>query len=287
MKNISRTQNSIIFKKEYWEPETGNLVSPIETPNYVIVQVADSYYSSRFCVSDHKQLCDLEITYPLTNGLICSNNKEETKLNKHDIYISYKDDIHELKAIKNCRFQTLAINIKQGNCFEIFNTVKSIFSTRRSHSFQQLSPLMASIISEFSEADFPFKESYLDSIITSILVTIARADFIMPDADIMSVKELAATIMNHIDLNFLKIQSPEELSSDFGYTYSYLSKLFSGHYNTTPGNYLHTKKMDYAAMMLKKGEQIQKISEKLGYSNPYNFSRAFKKYHGVAPSKFA
>lgn len=286
MKNIYRIENSIIFKKEFWEIGTGNLISPVETPNYTIVQIADSYYGSRFCVPNHRQICDLEITYPLTNGLVCSNNGTETKLNKHDVYLSYKDDIHELKSTKSCRFKTLAINIKQGECFKILKEIKALFSHNRSHSLQQASTLISSVISEFSETDYPFKENYLDGLITSLLVTIVRADFKITASDILSVQELASTIMTHIDLNFLKIHSIEELCSDFGYTYSYLSKTFNKYYETTPSQYLLSKKMDYAVMLLKKDEPIKNISEKLGYSTPYNFSRAFKKYYGMAPSKF-
>ena len=134
--------------------------------------------------------------------------------------------------------------------------------------------------------DAPFSANYLDSIITSVFVKIARVGFNIPEVSVLPTEETLPAIINYIDAHFLDICSLEDIGEIFGYSYGHICKSFHKCYGVTPVNYLISKKMDYATICLKKGESVKNIAEKLGYSNPYNFSRAFKKIYGTAPSKF-
>ena len=49
---------------------------------------------------------------------------------------------------------------------------------------------------------------------------------------------------------------------------------------------LLAKKMEHGAKMLSAGKSVGQIAEVLGYSTPYNFSRAFKRQYGVAPREY-
>ena len=100
----------------------------------------------------------------------------------------------------------------------------------------------------------------------------------------MATKELFARLLNYFDENFLTIQSLDEVATRFGYSYNYLYKLFAKFNNSTPIAYLNAKKMDFAKEYLKT-HSVTKTAEKLGYTSPYNFSRAYKKYFGSSPSK--
>lgn len=45
--------------------------------------------------------------------------------------------------------------------------------------------------------------------------------------------------------------------------------------------------MQNAAQILQTSDfSINKVSEKLGYSSPFQFSRDFKKYYGVSPNSY-
>ena len=44
--------------------------------------------------------------------------------------------------------------------------------------------------------------------------------------------------------------------------------------------------MDHALKLLKDGKSVNYISDELGYSTPYNFSRAFKTHFGTSPAKY-
>jgi len=48
--------------------------------------------------------------------------------------------------------------------------------------------------------------------------------------------------------------------------------------------YIHDLKMERARELLRSGKKISEVAEILGYMNPKNFTRVFKKHYGIAPS---
>jgi len=285
MKKIVRNENSVIFTDDFVDFETGDLLSPIETQNYTIIQVADSYYGSHFCIDRHKQHCDLELTFSLGNGLLCAEGDNWQKLNKFDVYLSFKSDLHTLKSTAGCRFQTLAINVKKDSK-ELFDTITKEFDKKRVSNIQELSGLLTTIISEFVSDDLPFSLTFLDSLITSVLVQLVRGEKYSKKTDVLSTGETMPSILNYIDSHFLDIYSLEELSIQFGYNYGHICKTFKKNYGISPNEYLLSKKMDYAVNLLKGKKSVKFVSEELGYSTPYNFSRAFKTHFGISPAKY-
>lgn len=286
MKKIQRNENSIILTNELQDFKTGRLLSIAETQNFVIIQVADSFFGGGFVTPAHTQECDLEITYSLTNRLFCSTDGIKQKIEKNEAYLSYKGDIHELSGTKGCRFKTLAINIKEGQCTKLFNDIKTFFKKRRKCELKEISDIISQVVSEISFEGLPFSLELIDSLIVRMLVALARTDVFVPKIDALSLSDTLPSIMNYIDSNFLDIYSADELAAHFGYDYGHICKMFKKCYGISPGKYLSSKKLDYAAELLKKGESVKSVSEKLNYSTPYNFSRAFKSHFGKSPLKY-
>lgn len=76
--------------------------------------------------------------------------------------------------------------------------------------------------------------------------------------------------------------------------YDYIRKLFKKEVGVTPHEYLVRARMTLAKKLLQSGMEnqysdftISQISEMCGYSEPLYFSRVFKKYYGIAPSRAA
>jgi len=132
----------------------------------------------------------------------------------------------------------------------------------------------------------PFSLVYLDSLITSVLVKLIRGEKYSKKEDILSTGETLPAILNYIDSHFIDIYSLEELSIQFGYNYGHICKTFKKNYGISPSKYLLSKKMDHALKLLKDGKSVNYISDELGYSTPYNFSRAFKTHFGTSPAKY-
>ena len=65
----------------------------------------------------------------------------------------------------------------------------------------------------------------------------------------------------------------------------YLRKIFAGKLNTTPFKYITDVRMKHARNLAREKLPINEISALVGYSDIYQFSRAYKKHFGYPPSE--
>ncbi len=282
MAKIYKDKRSLIVQNAFLDFQTGELRSPIETAGYTVVQVAESYFIGGFPMREHRQHCDLEITLPITGSLISSADGATARVSKNCVYFSFGGEMHGLAAGSSCRFFTLALNAKEAT-EPILSELRTRFWKQRTLQGTEASQIVARIVSEFSGERRPHFEIYLDALIGELLVSLLRFDSSPPSVPARSAERLPE-IVNYIDCNYLSICSPEELSR-FGYSYHYICKLFKETYGVSPHAYLLSKRMDHAARLLSEGERVFAVSAALGYSSPFNFSRAYKKHFGYPPLK--
>ncbi len=87
--------------------------------------------------------------------------------------------------------------------------------------------------------------------------------------------------------NNIKTATLEGASNAVHLSAPYLSKLFKIKNYENFSDYLMSKKMEKAAELLKEVyNTVYEVSESVGYSNPKNFTRAFRKYFGVTPNEY-
>jgi AraC-like DNA-binding protein len=68
---------------------------------------------------------------------------------------------------------------------------------------------------------------------------------------------------------------------------AYLCRLFQRFDHTTPYQCLMRLKMNHATeLLLDSGLLVKEVAERLNFSDPYNFSRAFKNTFGLSPAQF-
>lgn len=93
--------------------------------------------------------------------------------------------------------------------------------------------------------------------------------------------------MEYIAKNYNKNIKNDELALLTGFSTVYFRKLFTTIYGIPPIDYVHRLRIKKAKEMLKSDYgSITEIAQSLGYLNVYDFSRAFKKYTGIPPSKY-
>lgn len=284
MKTFNKSNHFVIFKNDFCDWNTGELLSPIQTQNYAVIQVAELYYNNAFGYPNHLQHCDLEVSFPTTNGLFCATDGKREKLQKYEIYLSFKGEHHEVYSRSGCRFQTLAVNCKTPESKALLADLRQRFLSNRKRYSPELTTFFTAVVAEFLSEEQPLFLQKLDSLITLIFVNIARTQ---TSSDVeFSLKTTPSDILRYIDEHFLELYSLDELSVRFGYTYGHLCKIFKKEYLMTPVSYLISKKMDYALLLLSQGKTLTEIAEITGYSTSYNLSRAFKKYFGSPPAVF-
>ena len=96
-----------------------------------------------------------------------------------------------------------------------------------------------------------------------------------------------APALEYIAKNFDKPIKNEELAKTTGLSNVYFRKLFTDVMGVPPNVYIHKTRINKAKEMLKSDySSITEIAVSLGYPNIYDFSRDFKKYVGIPPSKY-
>ena len=91
-----------------------------------------------------------------------------------------------------------------------------------------------------------------------------------------------------ISQHYLDFSQVAEIAKACGISAVHLSRLFKQFDDETPKAYLGRLKMSHAAeLILRKSLPIKQAAAEIGFDDPYHFSRVFKSYFGVSPSKFA
>ncbi len=91
--------------------------------------------------------------------------------------------------------------------------------------------------------------------------------------------------ISYIHLHIQESHSLFSLASRYGLSPKYFSELFFKVTGVSPINYIVRYRMNIAeTMLLTTNASIREIAACVGYSDPYQFSKIFKKYKGAAPS---
>lgn len=98
---------------------------------------------------------------------------------------------------------------------------------------------------------------------------------------------LPPKIRQYIDGHYRQEITAETLSRHFGYTPSYINRIFKKESGITPLQYVTSLRMEHAKELLLQDIDIKKIAAVTGYEDARYFSRVFKNETGLTPSVWA
>ena len=88
-----------------------------------------------------------------------------------------------------------------------------------------------------------------------------------------------------IDSNLERLVSLEDIAAAARLDVSTVGRLFRRFQGTSPYQYLLRRKMNLAAeYLLETGAAVKEAAQRVGFADPYHFSRVFRAVHGVPPS---
>jgi AraC-like DNA-binding protein len=93
-------------------------------------------------------------------------------------------------------------------------------------------------------------------------------------------------IKKYIEKNFINVFKENNLSIEFNYSNSHLSKIFKNEYNMTPKQYAEQLILKEITVLLHEELSVSDISRKLCFSSPENMCRFFKAAYGCSPSEY-
>ncbi|MBQ3279332.1 MAG: helix-turn-helix transcriptional regulator [Clostridia bacterium] len=93
-------------------------------------------------------------------------------------------------------------------------------------------------------------------------------------------------VQRHIIRHISEELTIDQLSQLFSYHPNYFIRLFRRETGYTPYQYIVQQRMQYAVTQLNKGLPNEEVCYACGYTDSSTFTRAFRKYYGVAPQKY-
>ena len=97
---------------------------------------------------------------------------------------------------------------------------------------------------------------------------------------------LLTQVQKHIVRHISEDLSIETLSRLFNYHPNYFIRLFRRETGYTPYQYIVQQRMQFAVTQLNKGLPNEEVCYACGYTDSSTFTRAFRRYYGVAPQKY-
>ncbi len=78
-----------------------------------------------------------------------------------------------------------------------------------------------------------------------------------------------------------------EISSQFGFSMSYLTKIFTRQMEMPPTKYIREYRINLAKQLLRNQSlSISEVGELVGYPDQFHFSKIFKQVTGKSPSEY-
>ncbi len=94
-------------------------------------------------------------------------------------------------------------------------------------------------------------------------------------------------VLNYMDTHFKDNTALQDLAKRVGMAPEYFHRQFSAIFDTTPHDYMLTRRISMAQHLLQKTNiSIKEIAAQCGYDNPFYFSRIFTRRLKVTPSQY-
>ncbi len=267
-------------------------IMELEANNQIkLFQFADVHCkTSNDSLNQHKQWCH-EITFVYGGQGVILHNGHEQSIKSGQVHLCFDEDIHQIIPSKSSplRFYCIGFTLSPSNPLsalleevrERITPESSILSGCADLQNAFHSALGALYTENQNEITRAVAANTLNYIISSVLSGFLKKE---PDGyDNISIKEsLLFYVISYLKNNVYSINALSRLSEDTGYSYSYLSHLFSQKMGQTLKAFFASIRMDAADKLLAE-KSVTEVSELLGYSSVHAFSRAYKSVRKQLP----
>lgn len=259
-----------------------------------LLQIGRMYCDRTSHIEEHIQAQLIELTVVTGGKGQIITNKTPVEVQSGDVYLSLPCDSHEITVDPDdpLRFDFIAFSIEDENFKYDFERIAAEYHEAELRIFkdERIPPLLTNAITEVSR-ESKYSLEALSSILRQIVIYTIRAFDTAPQSkypkNIKDSEALCYRLMSYIDTHIYSLKNLEELTAVTDYSYGYLSFVFKKTTGETLCSYYIRKRMEAARLMLTEGNlKITEISERLGYSTLYAFSKAFKGHFGISPKNF-
>lgn len=270
--------------------------SPKEYERLLLFQIGDLSCGAGYELEEHKQIC-YEISYIASGTGWFSTNGKSYKVSAGDIYVGLPEEIHSGKAdnIDPFRYYYLGFQFvhreEEENPYVHIEKMMQTIENPVIKDRLNMDSMFLSLLKEFNNLT-QYSNVMIKNFMEQIIILMYRNYFsrwknAYELHEKKGSKYIIYKVINYIDNNLLSIKDLTEISDILGYSYSYLSHLFSIETGLSIRDYYSQKKLELTVEILKSGKHnITQIAEILNYESIHSFSKAFKKAVGISPSQY-
>lgn len=103
----------------------------------------------------------------------------------------------------------------------------------------------------------------------------------------LSPEEIVTVVKEYIHNNYADDIDLNSIAANLGFSASYLTKIFNRIEQTTPSKFIRNYRMGIAKQLMDdKTFTIQQIAARIGYNDPFHFSKSFKQTFGISPTEY-
>lgn len=204
---------------------------------------------------------------------------------KGDLYILPKGQSHNYFSSPENPFHKIWMNISGSLCDELIHVyhLTGTLLVRQIDAY----PLFEEFLAVCENKNLSLDEIYMQcSLIFHRLILKISAH--LSTAQTISATDVTANeIKSYIDRNIYEHLSIEMLAKQVNLSPSQVNRIFKKAFETTPYDYILTRKISTAKLLLKNTNlTVKEIAYKLNFADEHYFSNAFLKKVGVRPGKY-
>ncbi|MBE6053976.1 MAG: helix-turn-helix domain-containing protein [Clostridium sartagoforme] len=275
------------------------IYTSIDNYNPQILFVIDANSSPETCIPETNYHCHdfIELSFIVSGSVDYLIEGENYTLKKGQVLISNPGVYHREYFAPNTRCRELHIGLTNLNLFSNSKKDYIDFSSNHVLTFNKYKTEILKTCFEIIDEQKDYNQTspfMLKSLVMKLLVLLHREindESTNMDSHEFSFKsrekkELVEGITNYLNENYVQDISLYTLSKNMYLSPVYISKIFKEIMGDSPINYLIQIRLSKAKELLENSKlSIKTIAKMVGYSDPYYFSKLYKKYYGIPPNK--
>lgn len=226
------------------------------------------FFGAQACTKNHS-FGPHTRNYYIIHFCLCGCGKLKDKFGEHNIsagqlFIIRPNEIttYTADSVTPWEYVWLAF---EGKIANVFNTDRSVY-----HSPKEIEQKLLALFEKEESSPYIFI-SLLYQLIYSIFSN--KSD----NSDVIS------KVIQYINFNYMTEITIKNLSLQFNFEQSYLYRLFKKKTKMSIKEYIIKTRMEQAKILLSLGYTVSNTAFAVGYNDPFNFSKSYKKYFGTTP----
>lgn len=224
------------------------------------------------------------IVFILEGTGIFEIDKRVHKLSRNDVFLVPPHKIHKYKSDKENPWKYAWISFSVDNFEDEFKQIHNDEHLRKVKNVSMIEKHVSRI-----KRNENFEKSEYKCTREDALVKLFLTEMLSEDHNIVLPQKIinADKIKDYIENNYFSELLVDEIADRFNYNRSYMCRLFKSVHGKSPKEFIIDYKIQIACKLLLESDlSVDNVSNSVGYKDPFNFSKMFKKRIGLPPQEY-